>query len=175
MSGPMHGNEGRLRWFVVQTQPHSEKRTTAHLARQGFRCYLPRFLKCRCHSRKTDIVSAHLFPRYMFVAIDETQQWRPIHSTVDVARLVCRGDEPEPVPDGVIDELRARGGEDGFIKLDDRPTFTPGAKVEVRDGAFAGSHALYSDMIDSDRVAILLDRLGRKVRTVIDWGAIIAV
>lgn len=167
--------QSRPRWFVVQTQPHSEKKAAAHLARQGFHCYLPCYLKRRRHARKTETVPAPLFPRYMFVAIDETQQWRSIRSTVGVAHLVCRGDEPAPVPDGVIEDLRAREGEDGYIKLDERPSFVPGDKVEVRDGAFVGSHALYSDMVDSDRVAILLDLLGRKVRTVIDKDAIVAV
>ena len=82
----------RPRWFVVQTQPNAENKAVAHLARQGFVTYLPRYLKRRRHARRVDIVAAPLFPRYLFVVIDMTaQRWRSIYSTVGVSRLICNG------------------------------------------------------------------------------------
>ena len=74
------------RWFVAHTQPHAEVKATAHLARQGFQIYFPRYLKRRRHARKVDFVAQPLFPRYMFVAIDmATQRWRSIQSTFGVS------------------------------------------------------------------------------------------
>lgn len=166
--------DSRARWFVVQTQPHAEKKAAAHLTRQEFQCYLPRYLKRRRHARKTEIVPAPLFPRYMFVAVGECQQWRSIRSTVGVSHLICTGDEPTLVHNRVIDELRKREGPEGFITLDPRPSFAPGDKIQVSDGVFVGHHALFDDMVDRDRVAILLDLLGRSVRVVIDKDSIAA-
>ena len=58
------------RWYVVQTQANAEHKAVAHLGRQGFTTYLPRYLKRRRHARRVDIVPRPLFPRYLFVSID---------------------------------------------------------------------------------------------------------
>src|SRR5262249_2851497 len=82
--------ELRPRWFVAHTHPHAEGKATAHLNRQGFEIYFPRYLKRRRHARRIESITAPLFPRYLFVAIDvNVQRWRSIYSTVGVSRLVC--------------------------------------------------------------------------------------
>ena len=157
------------RWYVVQTQPNAEAKVVAHLARQSFDSYLPRYLKRRRHARRIENVMAPLFPRYLFVKVDmATQRWRAIHSTVGVSHLVCRGDEPAPVPESVIAALKAREGAEGVIQLDLPPRFVPGTQVRIVDGVFASCFALYERMSDRDRVAVLLDLLGRKVRVLVD-------
>jgi transcriptional antiterminator RfaH len=163
------------RWYVVQTQPHAESKAMGHLIRQDFAVYLPRHLKRRRHARKVDMVAAPLFPRYLFVTVDlETQRWRSIQSTTGVSRLVCNGDEPAPVPPAVVEALQGREDAGGFVQLERRPQFAPGERVRVVDGVFADSLGLFEGMADRERVAILLDLLGRKVRILLDEGAITA-
>lgn len=161
-------------WHVVHTHVHSEAKAAAHLARQGYLAYLPRYLKKRRHARRTETVAAPLFPRYLFVSFDpQACRWRSIHSTVGVAHLVCNGDEPATVPAKVIEQLKQREDAKGFICLE-RRQFAPGARIEVVDGVFSSCFGLYEGMADSDRVRILLDLLGRKVRVVLDGDAIAA-
>lgn len=163
------------RWYVVQTQANAENKAVAHLARQGFATYLPRYLKRRRHARRVDVVAAPLFPRYLFVAIDlSAQRWRSIYSTVGVSRLVSISDSPAPVPEQVVDLLRGREDEAGFVRLDDRPRFGLGGKVRILEGAFYDCLGIYDGMPDRDRVAILLDLFGRKVRVLLDAEAIAA-
>jgi transcriptional antiterminator RfaH len=163
------------RWYVVQTHGHAEPKALTHLARQGFTAYLPRYLKRRRHARRIETVAAPLFPRYLFVTVDiMCQRWRSIHSTIGVARLVCNGDDPVPVADDVIETLRAREDEQGFVTLRQRPRFAVGEKVRVLDGVFADCLGLFDGMKDSDRVAVLLDLLGRKVRLVLDEFSVAA-
>jgi transcriptional antiterminator RfaH len=165
----------RPRWYVVQTHPHAEAKAADHLARQGFAVYLPRYLKRRRHARRIETVAAPLFPRYVFVAIDTaTQRWRAVQSTIGVARLVCRGDEPASVADGVVENLKGREGADSFIRLDPRPRFALGEKIRVLDGVFSTCLGIFEGMTDSERVAILLDLLGRKVRVVLDVECVTA-
>jgi transcriptional antiterminator RfaH len=162
-------------WYVVQTHVHAEKKAEAHLIRQGYSIYLPRYLKRRRHARRVEMVAAPLFPRYLFVNIDRaTQRWRSILSTVGVTQLVRHGDEPAAVPAGIVDGLRGREDDGGFIKLDQRPSFAPGAKVRVVEGVFSDCLGLFEGMADRDRVAILLDLLGRKVRVVLDGVSVAA-
>lgn len=155
-------------WYVVQTHPHSESKAALHLSRQGFEVYLPKYLKRRSHAGKRDIVAVPLFPRYLFVAIDlMTQRWHSVSSTIGVTRLVCRGDSPAELPVTVIADLRRREDRQGFVQQL-QPRFSPGDEIRVRDGAFSDLLGLFEGMTTGERVAVLLDMLGRKVRVVMD-------
>jgi transcriptional antiterminator RfaH len=161
------------RWYVVQTHINSEVRAATNLERQGFGVYLPRYLKCRSHARKRDMVARPLFPRYLFVAILATQRWRLIQSTIGVSHLVSWGDSPASVDHEVIGALKDREDESGHIRLDRRVGFSPGDKVRVLAGALVDSLATV-EINDRERVAILLDFLGRKVRVFVGADLIAA-
>jgi transcriptional antiterminator RfaH len=156
-------------WYVVQTQINAEAKAARNLLRQGFEIYLPKYLKRRSHARKIEKVAAPLFPRYMFVQIDmATQRWRAIQSTFGVSHLVLQGSDPARVAPQVINSLKAREDEGGYVTLDKRPKFALGEKVRVLAGVFAENFGLFDGMADRERIAILLDLLGRKVRVLIE-------
>ena len=156
-------------WYVVQTHPHAETKAAWHLGRQGFETYLPRYLKQRRHARRIEDIAAPLFPRYLFVAVDmATQRWLSINSTVGVTRLVRHGDRPAAIPVSVLETLKRREDANGFVQLDHQPKFSPGDKICVLGGAFRDCLGLYEGMSGHERVAILLELLGRKVRVVLD-------
>ncbi len=116
MSGPYSP-----RWYVAQTRPHRETKASLHLGRQGFEVYLPLYLTKRRHARRVDTVASPLYPGYVFVAIDlGVQRWRSIQSTIGVSRLVCRGEDPAAVPEGIVEELKRRQDESGLIRLERR-------------------------------------------------------
>ena len=167
-------SECTARWYVVQTQPHAECKAQEHLRRQGFTTYLPKLRKSRRHARKTEQVSRPLFPRYMFVLIDHTHQsWHAIRSTFGVANLVGGEKGPLAVRDGIVEALRAQEGADGYFRAAARK-FATGAAVRVVDGIFASAIGLFESMSDKDRVSVLLDLLGRRVRVVLEAESIVA-
>ena len=167
--------EQQPRWYVVHTHPHAEAKATAHLSRQGFDIYFPCYVKRRRHARRIETVTAPLFPRYLFVAIDlNAQRWRSICSTVGVSRLVCNGEDPSPVPVGIVEALKNREDGNGFIKLDCRTRFHVGDRIRVLDGAFSSCLGLFEGMAERERIAILLDLLGRKVRVILDADLVAA-
>ncbi len=168
-------SEFQSRWYVVQTHPHAEAKAVLHLRRQGYCAYLPRYRKRRRHARRVDVVAAPLFPGYLFVAIDVTmQRWRSIQSTIGVSRLLCHGDEPIAIENDVIDQLRSREDGKGMIELDIRSNFTRGDKLRILDGVFTACLGLYEGMTDQERVAVLLDLFGRKVRVYLDAESVAA-
>jgi transcriptional antiterminator RfaH len=167
--------ESDSRWYVVQTHVNGEAKAASNLARQGFGVYFPRYLKRRSHARKIDTVARPLFPRYLFVAIDvATQRWRSIQSTIGVSHLVSWRGAPASVNDDVVSALKQREDEGGFIRLERRVRFLPGDTVRVLEGAFTDSLALVEGINDRERVAILLDFLGRKVRVLVGADLIAA-
>ena len=164
-----------VRWYVAHTQPQAEARAVTNLERQGFPTYLPRFLKRRRHARKVDVVPVPVFPRYVFVLVDlERQRWLSIRSTIGVSRLVGHADAPLPVPEGIVEEMMRRHDEAGFVRLAAPPSLRVGDKVRVLGGAFEETLGLFEAMTDEQRVTILLDMLGRKVRVTLDSGMIAA-
>jgi transcriptional antiterminator RfaH len=163
------------RWYVVQTHVNGEAKASDNLRRQGYETYLPRYLKRRRHARKVDFTAKPLFPRYTFVAINlATQRWRSVQSTFGVSRLVTNGDSPAMVPEGVVWALRAREDAKGFVNMEAAPAFARGDRIRVLAGAFMDSAGLFNGMADHDRVSILLDMLGRKVRVLLDADLVAA-
>ncbi|MGD0027039.1 MAG: transcription termination/antitermination NusG family protein [Xanthobacteraceae bacterium] len=163
----MTGTEKR--WYVVQTRPHAESKAVWHLNRQGFETYLPRYRRRQRHARRIENVASPLFPRYLFVAVDmATQRWRSIHSTIGVTRLVCDGNTPAPVACQIVGDLKGREDKEGFVQLGRKPRFAPGTPVRILDGVFTDCLGLFEDMTGDERVTVLLELLGRKVRVVLD-------
>lgn len=155
-------------WHVAFTQPNAEVRAAAHLANQEFPVYLPRFMKRRRIGKREVRGPSPLFPRYVFVGVDvANQRWRSINGTVGVSWLVCQGDRPAPIDASVVAAIAAREDDDGLIKLAAR-TFRPGEPVRITGGVFSDQLGLYEGMADQERVRILLDLLGRKVRVLIE-------
>jgi transcriptional antiterminator RfaH len=160
-------------WYVVHTQPHKEVHADLHLRRQGFTTYLPRYQRSRRHARKTETVVRPLFPRYLFVALDVARdRWRSIHSTVGVSHLVVAGEKPLSVPDGVLDEIRAREKTDGYVTLGLPAGIGPGSRVRLIDGIFADAKGVLERIADDRRVAILLELLGREARVFVPAASV---
>jgi transcriptional antiterminator RfaH len=154
-----------MRWYVAHTQPLSEGRASQHLRNQGFAVYLPRFLKRRRHARRIDWVPTPLFPRYLFIGMDlAVARWRAVRSTIGIAGLICHGDQPTPVPYGIVEAIQAREDDDGLVKLPAAPLFDKGDRVHITEGALRGLSGLFEGATDEARVIILLDLLGRQVR-----------
>jgi transcriptional antiterminator RfaH len=160
-------NEGR--WFVVHTRPHAERCARDQLSAQGFHVFLPQYLRKCAHAGRVAHKARPLFPRYLFVEIDRAvQRWRCINGTIGVSRLLGTDEGPTPIASCVVEELLRRRDENGLIALAADPHFALGDKVRILGGAFASVLGLFEGFADRDRVLILVDLLGRKVRVTLD-------
>ncbi|MFM9975731.1 MAG: transcription termination/antitermination protein NusG [Beijerinckiaceae bacterium] len=160
-------------WYVVQAQPNREMRAVHELLAQGFEVFLPRYLRQCRHARRITQAAAPLFPGYFFVAFDAAvQRWRSINGTIGVVRLITSLEQPSPIARGVVEGLMARCDAQGYIPLPSRSAFEPGEAVRISDGSFAESLGLFEEIRGQNRIAILLELLGRKVRVLIDEGMV---
>ncbi len=152
------------RWYAVNALPQQEVRADRNLRRQGFYTWLPLYRRVRKHARRVDNVFAPLFPGYLFVRLDpEVERWRSINGTFGVIRLLCNGDIPLAVPDGLVETIMQRRDESGLVALATR-RLAVGNAVKVAFGSFAQLEGLVQEMPGRDRVIVLLNLLGRKVR-----------
>lgn len=160
------GDAPMKRWYVVQTQAHAEERARLNLERQGYAAWLPLYRKARRHAGRSETVLRPLFPRYLFVSLDrEREPWRAVLSTFGVSRFVGGAEGPEPVPEAVIEGLRARAGPDGLFAL--RARLKAGDRVRIAQGPFAELEGVFQAASDAERVLILLRLLGREVRVAV--------
>ena len=151
------------RWYAVHSQPFAEMRASLQLQNQSFRTFTPQRRKTVRHARQVKTVTAPLFPRYFFVALDLTRdQWRCVNGTFGVSRLIMGGELPHAVPRGVVEALIASTDCDGFLNLADN--LKPGSAVRLMTGPFAEQLAILEQLNDTGRVQVLLDILGRQVR-----------
>jgi len=148
-------------WSVAQTQPFSERKAKRFLEGQNFAVYLPKILQIQNMRFFQRTREAALFPRYVFVAIEQT--WHAINSTPGVASLLLDGIKPIIVRDNVIAELRSREDKNGFVILPKKEKFKKGQNVKVISGQFAGQLALYDGMTSRARERVLLQLLGQYV------------
>ena len=161
-------------WYAVHTHPREEFKALSHLRRQGYGAYLPRHAKVIRHARKSEKVARPFFPRYLFVKLDlAVDSWRAIRSTVGVSDIVCFSERPAPLPADVIETLRRQENAQGLIECAAR-SLKVGDSVVILSGPFAHQLGRCSNVSDDERVAILLDLLGRKVRVVLDAEVVAA-
>jgi transcriptional antiterminator RfaH len=153
-----------LRWYLIHTKVSGETSSQLNLERQGYEVYLPRFVNgVRLAGRWRERVTP-LFPRYLFLRLDEGRQpLSPVHSTVGVATVVRFGSRYTIVPDKVLQELRDREDpHSGLHRLSRRSPLSPGAAVRITAGAFDGLEGIFERAAGAERVLVLLRLLGQE-------------
>ncbi len=152
-------------WFAIHTQPQKELLAQQHLIRQNFQVYLPRYKKLVKHSRKVIYVEAPLFPRYIFVAIDlSNEKWRSINGTQGVTYILTTNGRPSIVPERIISDLMSQEGADGMVTCSSLTLFIEGNDVRISKGAFKDQTATVLNLDDQQRVQLLLSFLGRELK-----------
>jgi transcriptional antiterminator RfaH len=150
-------------WLLAQVKPGGYELAARNLKRQRFVPFMPKRMQRVTAGRKQVDRPRPLFPGYVFVGAFEASPWRAIHGTYGISRLVTRGGGvPQPVPQDLIDALRARCGPDGLL-LPPR-AFSPGDAVRVLTGPFAELVARVEHMKEAERVAVLVEMMGQAVR-----------
>jgi transcriptional antiterminator RfaH len=152
------------RWYLIRSKPGAETEAQLHLQRQQYQTYLPRLLQRVRRRGQWRMRVGPLFPRYLFLQLDEGRQClAPVGSTLGVANVVRFGGRFATVPDGLIGELRAREDpQTGLHSLCLATRLAPGMTVRIDGGAFAGLEGVFERAEGADRVVVLLTLLGQE-------------
>ena len=158
-------NEANKKWFAVHTKPRQEELATLHYIRQGFAVYSPKVQNIRRHARKTERVLRPLFPGYIFLHLCSGEEnWTAISSTIGAIGPVHFNEYYPVVPDWVIEGIRARENDRGFIPFQvmGDSMLKSGSRVTVSLGDKA-IDGVFLHFRDEDRVVVLLDILQRQL------------
>jgi len=148
-------------WYAVQTKPRQEQCARENLERQGFEVYLPQI--ARLKRRNGNLVSriTAFFPRYLFTRFDaNADNWAPIRSSRGVSSLVRIAGRPLPIPEGLVESLKANENSEQLQQLEPK-SWQSGDEVEIEQGPFAGYRCIFREARGAGRVAVLLSLIGK--------------
>lgn len=151
-------------WAAIWTKPLMELKAETNISNLGYLTFCPTYQKSVRHSRKCQVVSKPLFPRYIFVNKGQHEfSWYDISKCIGVSGVVMStNSQPAYLGNEIIEELKNRDTSDyDKSKL---PSWAKiGKDVRINDGPFQGYVAKIEELDDRDRVRLLFGLLGRSV------------
>ena len=171
MAADTHTEPAASSWYVVHTKPRQESVALAQLERQGYICYLPFIQAERIRRGKASLAPEPLFPRYLFIYLDSSQQgksWAPIRSTVGVSNLVQFGQRTAKVNEALIEALKTREQ-----TIPAKELFQAGDAVTITAGPLKGLDAIYQTSNAERRAMILIELLSKTIDLQIDTAHLI--
>ena len=152
-------------WYVGYTRPRLEAQARDNLLRQGFEVYLP-FYKVFKRGQPEGVFEP-MFPRYLLLRPqDPGRSLAVVRSTLGMVGLVRFGDRPAVLGDAVVAGIRAREAERAAAPRDALVPFVAGQAVRVVGGPLGGLAGVVH-AVASQRVAVLLEMLGRPTRVLV--------
>lgn len=157
------------RWYVVYTKARLEAIAREHLTRQRFDTYLPLVeTPKRKKGQITSIVSP-FFPRYLFVRLKlASDNWAPIRSTRGVCGLVKFNGVPKPVPDEFVTMLKSNENAEHLQSVL-LPEWQSGDEITIEQGPFSGYRCIFQQRRSADRVAVLLNIIGKPTQATLNY------
>lgn len=154
-------------WFIAHCKPNSEKIALRNLENQGFSAFMPLQEVTRRRGTTFQTKLKPLFPGYIFVAQDPfAAQWRKINNTRGVARLVCLGAGPTPVPPTIMSQLFERCDATGIFQQS--VNLVSGDNVKISQGPFSGTIGKIIEIEPNQRVHLLFDFMGQTSKLELD-------
>jgi transcriptional antiterminator RfaH len=159
-------------WFCLVSRRKHEYIAAAQLAeQQAVEVFAPRIRFRRPTRNGPRWATEALFPSYFFARIG-LSSLRRVHHSPQVRGIVHFGDSWPTVPDLAMEALLKTlgGGEIHVIS----PAVSAGDKVKIIEGTFHGFEAVVTQVMPArNRVAVLLDFLGRQTVVELNSGALI--
>ncbi len=158
-----------MRWYVACTKKRKEYQVEELLKKEGFECFLPSMFQS--HVRKEE--KSPLFPGYLFVKVNSLSLFHSLLYRIPglFGLVTFNGIAPE-VPEEEIENLKKqieemeRAGKEKHF-------FQPGEQVRIflgLKGAGELRGVVLNTMPNRERVKVLMEFLGRLVRTVIPYS-----
>ena len=146
-------------WYLVQSKPRESFRAEQHLQSQNYTCFHPTYPVKRKIAGKINITVTPLFPNYLFVLLNDTDNWSAIRSTRGVSKIVRFNGVPASLDNHIVEELQRHCARlNGLVA---EPLYKIGDRVIVIDGCFKELEAIVTATNGEERVILLLNLFNR--------------
>lgn len=149
-------------WYAAQTRSRHERLVAYHLEARKIDQYLPTITETHVWSDRRKRVEVPLFPGYVFVHINATNERRvEILKTPGVVRFVGSNLGGTPIPAEQIESVRTLIGRN--IPWAPYPFLKSGQRVRVRNGALEGVEGIFVKRIGANSLVISVDAIQRSL------------
>jgi len=153
-------------WYAIYTKRQKEHHAENKLLLLDIETFLPLILARVRRKRQL----RPLFPCYLFARFQASRWLHVVNYLEGVHKVVSFNDVPLPVDQAIIDLLRNRAGERGYLVQEQQ--FAPGDQVRVKGSVFDGLEGRLEAIRPRDRVVVLLRTLYRTARVELDAASI---
>ena len=158
--------EPGLRWYAIRIKVNREREVEKRLCDLGLEIFQPWMRARRRIGSKYHWVQVPLFPGYMFCLLDMVLSGKAVRYAPGVKDFLVFGSRLAEVGEEIIRGLRERCP--GGVAQIDPVRAKPGDMVRINEGPFSGLEAIFEQKLKgSERVAVLLEILGRQTRIVL--------
>jgi transcriptional antiterminator RfaH len=158
--------EPGLKWYAIRIKVNRERDVEKRLRDLHLEVFQPWMRARRRIGSKFHWVQVPLFPGYIFCRLDMVLSGKAARYSPGVKDFLSFGSRIAEVGEDIIDALRERCP-DGIAQIDSVRA-KPGDTVRINEGPFSGLEAIFEQKLKgSERVAVLLDILGRQTRIVL--------
>ena len=160
-------------WYAIHTHLHQETRAEANLEAWHVGTFYPKVKSKRRNEFNGAItyITKPLFPGYLFARFELGQLLNKVSLTRGVASVVSFAGTPCPIEDEVIEFIRQRADNNGFVQLDE--PLKPGDKVVMKGGMLDSLSGVFErEMNDSERVMILLQTISYQGHIIVEKNSI---
>lgn len=152
-------------WYLVQAKPGQAAKAQVQLENQGFDTYLPLINVMKTVRGKLTEKQEPLFPGYLFIYLSmQESNWRPIRSTLGVARVVSFGGEPAIVPSDAVMQIRNQ-----LRGQATQAAFETSEPIDIIGGPLKGLKAIFDGYDGDQRAFLLLELLGKWQRISVEF------
>ena len=159
-----------LHWLAVRTKSHRERLVLSQLAQRSMEPYCPMYLEPPWHPRAPK-GPVPLFSSYVFVRCEPRRQLNGVRYCPGVAYPLAFDGHLATVDPGMIDALRMREGERGYIVPPEQEHgIRPGSKVKLMGGPLRGLEGVFKGYLRGrERARVLTEFL--RVQKVVEVDA----
>lgn len=162
----MNKSDSGYGWYLLFSKPRQETRAQMNLIQQGYSVFMPTLLAEKVVSGRRVESQEALFPRYLFIQLDDVQSnWLAVRSTRGVSQLVRFGDSYCRVPDELVHGLM--GAEQLKCNF-----LNAGDAVRVTDGPFKGLEGIYQQADGCQRVLVLMQLFSKPQTVALPVGSV---
>ncbi|HTN47540.1 MAG TPA: UpxY family transcription antiterminator [Flavipsychrobacter sp.] len=150
-------------WYVIYTKPRHEKKVAEHLGYLNLQCFLPTMRTLKMWSTRKKYMITPLFPSYLFVKLDNTQQYFESLQIPGVMYYVKTGNKIAEVSERLIHKIRTilAGDAESVEVIGER--ILPGSVQNIRSGPFAGHDCEIVEHKGKHKMLVRIELLQRSI------------
>ena len=149
-------------WYLIYTKPRHEKKVHAELTEMKMDSFLPITKKLRIWHDRKKYVDEPLFPSYVFVYLNDMQNFYKGIDTEGALYYVRYGKEIARVQDSVVNNIRLVAQQAKDLEISDT-RFQPGRKLVICQGALTGLSCEVVEVGIKQMLLVRVDLLQRNI------------